>query len=93
MAVSTCSDHDAGSRIAPSSCSRSRLSWAARRAGDRSGALFAVVFAVEEAAGEYVRLFRRLGIDPAQGALAFVTSRAFVTSNIIGATTLAQLHC
>jgi len=32
------------------------------------------------------------GIDPAQMALAYVTSRSFVTSNIIGATTLAQLQ-
>ena len=46
----------------------------------------------ERATYEYVSLFRRHGIDPAQGALAFVNSRAFVTSNIIGATTLAQLR-
>ncbi|MDE3011034.1 MAG: NADP(H)-dependent aldo-keto reductase [Pseudomonadota bacterium] len=45
-----------------------------------------------QAAGEYVRLFRKHGIDPAQGALAFVTGREFVTSNIIGATTLEQLQ-
>ena len=30
-------------------------------------------------------------LDPAQLALAYVTSRPFVTSNIIGATSLAQL--
>jgi aryl-alcohol dehydrogenase-like predicted oxidoreductase len=41
---------------------------------------------------EYVKLFRQHGIDPAQGALAFVNSRDFVTSTIIGATTLEQLH-
>jgi aryl-alcohol dehydrogenase-like predicted oxidoreductase len=39
----------------------------------------------------YVALARKHGLDPAQMALAFVTSRPFVTSNIIGATTLAQL--
>lgn len=41
---------------------------------------------------DYVALFREHGIDPAQGALAFVNSRDFVTSTIIGATTLAQLQ-
>ncbi|MDI1258851.1 NADP(H)-dependent aldo-keto reductase [Aquabacterium sp.] len=40
----------------------------------------------------YVDLFKQHGIDPAQGALAFVNSRDFVTSNIIGATTLEQLR-
>ena len=40
----------------------------------------------------YVDLFRQHGIDPAQGALAFVNGRDFVTSNIIGATTLDQLR-
>jgi aryl-alcohol dehydrogenase-like predicted oxidoreductase len=40
----------------------------------------------------YVALAREAGLDPAQMALAFVTSRAFVTSNIIGATSLAQLE-
>jgi aryl-alcohol dehydrogenase-like predicted oxidoreductase len=39
----------------------------------------------------YVELARTHGLDPAQMALAFVTSRPFVTSNIIGATTLEQL--
>jgi len=34
---------------------------------------------------------RRLGLTPTQFALKFVESRAFTTSNIIGATTLAQL--
>ncbi len=43
------------------------------------------------ASAEYVALAREHGLDPAQMALAFVTSRPFVTSNIIGATTLAQL--
>lgn len=40
----------------------------------------------------YVRLARDAGLDPAQMALAFVTSRPFVTSNIIGATTITQLE-
>ena len=39
----------------------------------------------------YVTLARKHGLEPVQIALAFVTSRPFVTSNIIGATTLAQL--
>jgi aryl-alcohol dehydrogenase-like predicted oxidoreductase len=41
---------------------------------------------------EYVALARRVGLKPAQMALAFVTSRPFVTSNIIGATTIEQLE-
>jgi aryl-alcohol dehydrogenase-like predicted oxidoreductase len=45
----------------------------------------------EAAITDYVALARELGVDPSQLALAFVTSRPFVTSNIIGATTLAQL--
>lgn len=44
------------------------------------------------AAAEYVALARRYGLDPAQMALAWVTSRPFVTSNIIGATTMEQLE-
>ena len=46
---------------------------------------------VEEAIGAYLALARDVGVDPAQLALAYVTSRPFVTSNIIGATTMAQL--
>ncbi|WP_423821558.1 NADP(H)-dependent aldo-keto reductase [Salinisphaera sp. SPP-AMP-43] len=45
----------------------------------------------EEAAAAYVDIARRHGLDPAQMALAYVTSREFVTSNIIGATTMNQL--
>jgi aryl-alcohol dehydrogenase-like predicted oxidoreductase len=45
----------------------------------------------EAACARYVALAREHGLDPAQMALAFVTSRGFVTSNIIGATTLEQL--
>ncbi len=46
---------------------------------------------VEAAIDKYLDLAREFGLDPAQMALAFVTSRSFVTSNIIGATTLEQL--
>lgn len=41
---------------------------------------------------EYVELAKARGIDPAQMALAFVNSRPFTTSTIIGATTMAQLE-
>jgi aryl-alcohol dehydrogenase-like predicted oxidoreductase len=43
------------------------------------------------ACSRYVALAREHGLDPAQMALAFVTGRPFVTSNIIGATSLEQL--
>ena len=46
---------------------------------------------VEEAISAYVELAKELNFAPAQLALAFVTSRPFVTSNIIGATTIEQL--
>ncbi len=46
----------------------------------------------EEAIDAYVDLARRHGLDPAQMALQFVTTRPFVTSNIIGATTMEQLE-
>jgi aryl-alcohol dehydrogenase-like predicted oxidoreductase len=39
----------------------------------------------------YVELARSLGLSPAQMALAYIHSRPFLTSNIIGATTLQQL--
>lgn len=45
----------------------------------------------ERATAEYVALARLHGLDPAQMALAWVTRRPFVTSTIIGATTLEQL--
>ncbi|MFN8702270.1 MAG: aldo/keto reductase, partial [Rhodospirillales bacterium] len=45
----------------------------------------------EPAAAAYVRIARDAGLDPAQMALAFVTGRPFVTSNIFGARTLKQL--
>ncbi|MRH78900.1 NADP(H)-dependent aldo-keto reductase [Spiribacter sp. C176] len=41
---------------------------------------------------EYVNIAKRHGLDPSQMALAWVTSRPFVTSNIIGVTTLEQLE-
>ncbi|MDQ0396306.1 aldo/keto reductase [Labrys monachus] len=39
----------------------------------------------------YVALAQEYGLDPAQMALAFVNTRPFLTANIIGATTMAQL--
>jgi len=44
-----------------------------------------------EAAGKYVELARANGLTPTQLALAFINSRPFLTSNIIGATTMEQL--
>ncbi len=44
------------------------------------------------ATAQYVALAREHGLDPAQMALAYVNSRPFVTSNIIGATSLEQLR-
>ncbi len=46
----------------------------------------------EAACARYVALAREHGMEPAQMALAYVTSRPFVTSNIIGATSLEQLE-
>ena len=46
---------------------------------------------VEEATDKYIAIARELGVDPAQFAIAYVASRPFVTSAIIGATTLDQL--
>lgn len=45
----------------------------------------------EEAIRDYVGIAREAGLDPAVMANAFVNMRPFVTSNIIGATTMAQL--
>jgi len=44
-----------------------------------------------QATETYVKLAREFGLDPAQMALAFVNRQPFVTSNIIGATTMEQL--
>jgi aryl-alcohol dehydrogenase-like predicted oxidoreductase len=43
------------------------------------------------AISNYVALAKRHGLDPAQMAIAFAVSRPFVTSVIIGATTMEQL--
>lgn len=40
---------------------------------------------------KYVALARKCDLDPAQMALAYVNSRSFLTSTIIGATTMQQL--
>jgi aryl-alcohol dehydrogenase-like predicted oxidoreductase len=45
----------------------------------------------EPAIAKYVALAGECGLDPAQMALAYVNSRAFVTSTIIGATSMDQL--
>ncbi len=44
------------------------------------------------ATAAYVALARTHGLDPAQMALAWVTGQPFVTSTIIGATTMEQLE-
>ncbi|SDM12823.1 Predicted oxidoreductase [Franzmannia pantelleriensis] len=46
----------------------------------------------EEATRAYVQIAREHGLDPAQMALAYVNSRPFLTSNIIGATSMEQLE-
>ncbi len=48
-------------------------------------------FNTDAAITAYVQLAQEFGLDPSQMALAYVNSRSFVTSNIIGATTMAQL--
>lgn len=45
----------------------------------------------EDAINQYLALAEKYGLDPAQMAIQFVTQKAFVTSNIIGATSMAQL--
>jgi aryl-alcohol dehydrogenase-like predicted oxidoreductase len=45
-----------------------------------------------EAIDKYLAIAADFDIDPAQLAIAYVTSRPFATSNIIGATTLEQLR-
>jgi hypothetical protein len=47
---------------------------------------------VEAAIDAYLKLAAEHGLDPSQLAIAFVLSRPFVTSAIIGATTLEQLE-
>ncbi|MCC6206996.1 MAG: NADP(H)-dependent aldo-keto reductase [Gammaproteobacteria bacterium] len=46
----------------------------------------------QQAVRAYVDLARRHGLDPARMALAYVNARPFLTSTIIGATTLQQLR-
>lgn len=46
----------------------------------------------EQAIDAYLGIARDFGLDPAQFAIAYVTSRPFVTANIIGATSIAQLR-
>ncbi len=45
----------------------------------------------EDTTRRYVEIAQKHGLDPAQMALAFVTMQSFVTSTIIGATSLTQL--
>ena len=47
--------------------------------------------AAESATARYVALAREHRLDPAQMALAFVNSRPFLTSTIVGATSMDQL--
>ena len=59
-------------------------------------ALFKRFSRYEKAAGQpaiekYVKLARDSGLDPVQMALCFVNSRPFLTSNIIGSTSMDQL--
>jgi len=44
-----------------------------------------------EATKSYVKLAEQNGLDPSQMALSYVSSRPFLTSNIIGATSMEQL--
>jgi aryl-alcohol dehydrogenase-like predicted oxidoreductase len=46
----------------------------------------------EKTTAAYVEIARRHGLDPAQMALAFVNRQRFLTSNLVGATTMAQLR-
>lgn len=47
----------------------------------------------DAATAQYVELARQHDLDPCQMAIAFVNSRAFVTSTLIGATNMDQLKC
>lgn len=48
--------------------------------------------AAEKSVKAYVDLAKELGVDPSALANQFVTTRSFVTSNIFGARTMAQLE-
>ena len=45
----------------------------------------------QKATESYVNLAKENGLDPSQMALSYVSSRPFLTSNIIGATSMEQL--
>jgi len=45
----------------------------------------------EEAIEDYLNVARTFGLDPSQMAIAFTLSKPFLTSSIIGATTMEQL--
>ena len=67
----------------------------ARPAGSRS-ALFDrgqryELAATDDAIRAYIKVARDFSLDPAQMAIAFVNQQPFVASNLIGATTMAQL--
>lgn len=47
--------------------------------------------ATEDAIRAYIQVARDFGLEPAQMAIAFVNQQPFVASNLIGATTMAQL--
>jgi aryl-alcohol dehydrogenase-like predicted oxidoreductase len=47
---------------------------------------------VDAAIEDYCALAREFSLDPTHMALAFVTSRPFVTANVIGARTIEQLR-
>ena len=65
----------------------SRFSYTKGRNADRYNTLPA-----QTAIRKYVTLAKKHGLDPSQMALSFVNSRPFVTSTIIGATTMKQLQ-
>lgn len=46
----------------------------------------------DNAIRKYIDLAQRFDLDPCQMALAFVSSRSFIASNLIGATTMQQLR-
>jgi aryl-alcohol dehydrogenase-like predicted oxidoreductase len=46
----------------------------------------------DKATQKYIELANSHSLDPCQMALAFVNSRSFVSSTLIGATTMAQLR-
>ncbi|MCJ8313497.1 MAG: aldo/keto reductase [Saccharospirillaceae bacterium] len=46
---------------------------------------------VDDATSTYIKIAKQHGLDPCQMALAFVNQKPFVTSNLIGATNMADL--